>query len=314
MLQEVVMSARAISGDSELKTRVLEFNKPSSREDFDERPFEFRHSFTSDHPLFSRERIRRLLINPATKNNVYYNAGNIRVDQRWDAVPERTKPVEEVFDSVENAGAWIALLRVNEDPEYSLLLEDCLSEVKRLSGRLIDKDKKTQEADIYITSPGRVTMYHIDPICNFLMQVSGEKKIHIFDRNDQEVLPEEELERFWSLDDYAATYPPEFEDRAQVFALRPGTGVHIPLNNPHWLKNGDDISISLSINYQYKDKRRKNVYRANYYLRKMGLKPKSLGSSEFVDCLKASAVSVSRAVNTRLKGLKTNGGHSNAGR
>lgn len=297
------MSAQGVIADP-TKAGIFEFSNPRFREDFDEKPFEFKHSLAADHPLFSRERMRRLLTDPATRNSVYYNAGDIRVDQRWDAVPERTKPVEEVFDSVENSGAWIALLRVNEDPEYNVLLEECLAEVKKLSGREIDDDKKTQEADIYITSPGRVTMYHVDPICNFLMQVRGEKEIHIFDRNDREVLPEEDLERYWTLKDYAATYPPELEHRAEVFTLHPGTGVHIPLNNPHWLKNGNSISVSLSINYQYKDKRRKNVYQANYYLRKMGLKPRPLGSSEFVDYMKVSAVTVSRAVSSKLKALK----------
>jgi len=308
------MSARVVVADSELETRIFEFNNPSFRNDFDEKPFEFRHSFTSDHPLFSWERLRRLLTNPATKSGVYYNVGDIRVDQQLDSVPERTKPLEEVFDAIGDAGAWIALLRVNEDPEYGLLLEDCLSEVKKLSGRGIDEDKKTQEADIYITSPGRVTMYHLDPVCNFLMQVSGEKQIHIFDRSDREVLPEEELERFWSVKNYAATYPQELESRAGVYTLCPGKGVHIPLTNPHWLKNGDDISISLSINYQYKDTRRKNVYQANYYLRKMGLKPKPLGRSEVVDYMKASAVTVGRAVDTRIKRLKAKGGTRTAGR
>jgi len=298
------MSAQNVIAGATSKMSIFEFSNPRFREDFDERSFEFKHSVTADHPLFSRERMRRLLVNPATKNNVYYNAGDIRVDQRWDAVPERTKSVEEVFDSLDNSGAWIALLRVNEDPEYNVLLEDSLAEVRKLSGREIDDDKKTQEADIYITSPGRVTMYHIDPICNFLMQVSGEKQIHIFDRNDREVLPEEDLERYWTLKDYAATYLPELEHRAEVFTLRPGSGVHIPLNNPHWLKNGNDISVSLSINYQYKDKRRKDVYQANYYLRKMGLKPRPLGSSEFVDQMKVSAVGVSRAVSSKLRALK----------
>jgi hypothetical protein len=287
------------------KPAIFEFDNPHFREDFDERPFEFKHSFAADHPLFTRERMRRLLTDPATKNNVYYNAGDIRIEQRWDAVPERTKPVEEVFDSVENSGAWIALLRVNEDPEYNALLEDSMAEIKKLSGREIDDDKKTQEADIYITSPGRVTMYHIDPVCNFLMQISGEKQIHIFDRNDREVLPEEDLERYWALNGHSTAYPSALEDRAEVFTMRPGSGIHIPLNNPHWLKNGNDVSVSLSINYQYKDKRFKDVYQANYYLRKMGLKPRPLGSSKLVDQMKGSAVAVSRAVRSKLSALKS---------
>jgi hypothetical protein len=298
------MSSQSVISGVKPDATVFGFDMPQFRKNFDEKPFEFRHVIGSEHPLFTRERMRHLLTNPEMKKNIYYNAGEIRVDQRWDSVPARTKPVEEVFDSVDNSGAWIALLRVNEDPEYNSLLEDCLMELKKLSGRTIDDDKKTQEADIYITSPGRVTMYHIDPICNFLMQISGEKQIHIFDRQDRDVLPEAELERYWSLNDYSVTYPRELEHRAEVFTLRPGTGVHIPVNNPHWVKNGNNISISLSINYQYKDDRRKNIYQANYYLRRAGLKPKPPGSSRIIDHMKASAVTVSRKIDKRLKTMK----------
>lgn len=298
------MLAHAANANAVSKTRIFEPDNPAFQKSFDEKAFEFRHELTTSHPLFTRERLRRLLISQAARNCVYYNAGEIRIDQRWDTVPPRTKPVEEVFDTVESAGAWIVLRQVHDDPEYKLLLEDCLSEIKMLSGRSIEKDKKSQEADIYITSPGRVTMYHVDPICNFLMQISGEKQIHVFDRKDREVLPEEELERYWSEDDYSVKYRPEFEDRGQVFTMRPGAGVHVPVNHPHWLKNGDNISISLSINYHYRDSRRKNVYQANYYLRKMGLKPKPLGSSALVDSMKGSVVTVTRAVKSKLKGSK----------
>jgi hypothetical protein len=87
--------------------------------------------------------------------------------------------------------------------------------------------------------------------------------------------------------------------------MRPGTGVHIPLNSPHWLKNGDEISISLSINYQYKDDRRKNIYQANYYLRRAGLKPKPPGSSKLIDHMKASAVTVGRKIDGQWKKIKS---------
>jgi hypothetical protein len=133
--------------------------------DFDEKPFELQHSFTGNHPLFERERLRQLLTNPATRGGIYYDAGDVRVDQRWHSVPPRNKPVEEVFDALENAGAWIILRRVNYDPAYNEILEECMNEVKRLSGRRIDQDKKSQEAMIFLTSPNRVTSYHIDREC-----------------------------------------------------------------------------------------------------------------------------------------------------
>jgi hypothetical protein len=262
---------------------IFDAGNPGFREDFDEKPFEFTHCFSSDHLLFSLPRLRQLIDNPVTRPGVYYDAGDIGIGQRWDAVPERKQTLEETFDRIDNAGAWILMKRVHKDPDYNEVLEQCLREVQLLSGRQIDQDKKSQEAIIFLTSPNRVTSYHIDRECNFLMQVRGDKEISVFDRNDRDVLPETELEAFWSKDNNAGVYKPQYQDRAHVFTMRPGTGVHIPVNFPHWLKNGNNVSISLSISYQYKDWQRKYVFQANYYLRKMGLNPTPPGKSALLD-------------------------------
>ncbi len=274
------------------KASIFDAENPGFREDFDEKPFEFTHCFSADHPLFQLSRMRKLIENPATRPGVYYDAGDIRIEQRWDSVPERKQTLEETFDRVDNAGAWILMKRVQNDPDYNELLEQCLDEVQRLSGRQIDQDKKSQEAIIFLTSPHRVTSYHIDRECNFLMQVRGNKTISVFDRNDRDVLSEPELEAFWSKDNNAAVYKPQYQDRAYVFEMKPGTGVHIPVNSPHWLKNGDNVSISLSISYQYKDWRRKYVFQANYYLRKFGLNPTPPGRSALLDNTKRLVVQV----------------------
>ena len=284
---------------------IFEAGNPGFREDFDEKPFEFSHCFTADHPLFQLPRLRKLLENPVTRPGVYYDAGDIGIGQRWDSVPERKQTLEETFDRVDNAGAWILMKRVQRDPDYNDLLVQCLDEVQRLSGRQIDQDKKSQEAIIFLTSPHRVTSYHIDRECNFLMQVRGEKEISVFDRNDREVLPEEELETFWSKDNNAGVYKPQYQDRAHVFLMRPGTGVHIPVNSPHWLKNGNNVSISLSISYQYKDWRRKYVFQANYYLRRMGLNPTPPGKSPLLDNAKRLVVQVGLNSKKLLQSSKT---------
>lgn len=273
----------AIHAEPLWQSSIFVAGNPGFLKDFDEKPFEFSHCFTADHPAFQLSRLRKVLENPVTRAGAYYDAGEIGIGQRWDAVPETKAPLEEVFDHIGNAGAWILIKHVERDPEYNDLLERCLGEVKALSGRAIDEDKKSQEAIIFITSPRRVTSYHIDRECNFLMQVGGVKEISVFDRNDRDVTPDEELERFWSKDNNAGVYKPQYQDRAHVFQMRPGTGVHVPVNCPHWLKNGDNISISFSISYQYKDTRRKYVYQANYYLRRLGLNPTPLGKSALLD-------------------------------
>jgi hypothetical protein len=58
------------------------------------------------------------------------------------------------------------------------------------------------------------------------------------------------------------------------------------VNAPHWLKNGDNISISVSINYHGYDSERAAIYRTNYYLRRLGLNPTPPFRSPVLDQLK----------------------------
>ncbi len=60
-----------------------------------------------------------------------------------------------------------------------------------------------------------------------------------------------------------------FRTGATSYKLEPGNGVHIPVNWPHWLKNDNNISVSLSVNFTWQDSERGNVYRANHYMRKL---------------------------------------------
>jgi hypothetical protein len=83
--------------------------------------------------------------------------------------------------------------------------------------------------------------------------------------------------------------------------MKPGTGVHIPVNTPHWLKNGNSVSVTLNVNFQFKDQEVANLYKANYYLRRAGLKPAMPGASPAVDRVKAAAFTAALGVKRRLK-------------
>jgi hypothetical protein len=286
------------------KSSIFDASNPGFHNDFDEKPFEFNHCFTSDHPMFKLPRIRKILENPILRPHAYYDHGAIAVDQRWETIPERKLTADEVFDRIEIAQGWMMMRHLEKDPEYNELLQQCLDEVQRLTGRDINQDKKSQEAIIFFASPNRVTSYHIDRECNFLMQVSGNKEMNIFDRNDRDVTPEQELEKFWAKGTDAGVYKPQFQDHAYVFEMRPGTGVHIPVNSPHWLKTRNNVSISFSISYQYKDTRRKYVYQANYYLRQMGINPTPPGKSALLDNTKRAVMSAGFAGKTLIKKVK----------
>jgi hypothetical protein len=98
------------------------------------------------------------------------------------------------------------------------------------------------------------------------------------------------LEHFWIGDWNAGEYKMRCQDRARAFRLSPGRAVHIPVNAPHWVKNDGNISISLSINFEWKNELIPNVYRANFFLRKLGIKPRAPGQSGLSDALKRMVI------------------------
>ena len=73
-------------------------------------------------------------------------------------------------------------------------------------------------------------------------------------------------------------YHDEFQEKAKVFNLEPGMGGYMPTTTPHWGKNGDNVSITVSFTY-FTDMTwcRKSLHPGNHRLRAMGLQPTPVG-------------------------------------
>jgi hypothetical protein len=257
------------------------------RDDFNKRHFPIEHRL-SGHPLFELPRLIELARDTARDRpeDLYYDAGVNGLGQRWGTSPCAV-PVDEAIRRIETSCAWIVLKCADRDPAYRKLLDACMSDVLRASGRELERKMRRKEVIIFITSPERLSTYHIDSECNFLLQIQGRKEISVFRRDDREVLPEEEIERFWTVDSNAAVYRPQLQHRADVIMLEPGKGLHIPVNAPHWLRNGDNISVSVSINYHSWYRDYADLYCFNYYLRnKFGIEPTPPFQSPALDAMK----------------------------
>jgi hypothetical protein len=272
--------------DISTQDRCFEESLRDAQDRFDRQAFQFRH-LLAEHPLFKIPRLVELVLSrPA--NEFYFDQGDAAIDQRWNSMPAKTLSLEQAIYKIEQAKAWIIINHAERDPQYRQLLDRALDEI--LAGSGLERHVKSREVIIFVSSPGRVTTYHIDRECNFLLQIAGDKTIYVFDRNDREILTEEEVEQFWSQDNNAAKYKPQYQERAMAFHLTPGTGVHIPVNCPHWVKNGDKVSVSVSINFQFHDRFRANIYRMNYLMRKAGLRPTPPGQAGWKDSLKGMAM------------------------
>jgi hypothetical protein len=289
-------AARTFTGDAGAFSR-----------NFDRRPFDFEHAF-ADHPLFAPEHLLQLAKDMAgDSRDVYYDAGDVRVDQRWDETPVCTLPIDQLLHRIETAGAWIVLRRAEKYPEFAALLDACMDEIETLSGQDLRRIAKFRNAIVFINSPNRISSYHIDRECNYLLQIRGTKTVSIFDRDDRDVLPETEIERFWAVDNNSAVYKPHLEHRARVFELTPGRGVHIPVNAPHWVRNGPSVAVSLSINFHYHDARLADVYRANYWLRRIGLHPLAPRRSRVHDTVKSTLYRSARGLQATTRRLLARG-------
>ena len=203
---------------------------------------------------------------------------------------------------IETAQAWIILKHVEREEGYREVLENCMRDILQLSGPQLLRKIKWFEAILFITSPNRVTEYHLDREVSWILQIHGDKEIHLFDRADKQIVPDEELERYWTADNRAAFYKPEYESRAIVYDMSPGSGVHIPINSPHWLRNKNNVSVTLNVNFQFYDQYWANIYRAKNYLPLAVIRPSSPGSNPMSDRIKSLAFTAARSAKQAMKG------------
>jgi cupin-like protein len=259
---------------------------------FDRQPFTISHHLV-DHPLLTLPSLIELS-KRLPEGNIRYNRGDVPPGQQLYAGPKTDLSIEETIRSIEECGSWMVIRFVEQDPAYRELLNQCLDEVQPLSER-ITKGMFKREGFVFISSPGSVTPFHADPEHNFLLQIRGKKTSSLFDVADRSIVSEEALERYLSGEPFTAEFKNEYQEKAFVFDLSPGDGLHFPLNWPHWVKNGDEVSISFSITFRTHESERAGiVYNVNHSLRKRGFKPTPYGESAPRDAAKFYAFRAAR--------------------
>ena len=269
------------------------------RNRFNKEPFAFTH-FLTGHPALTMENLSSVLKRRMAADRVYWNAGDKKIEQRMDEDRGIDFSIEDAMTQIEKTKSWILMMDVQYEPEFKDLLDIVTAQIAAELGPGFLRSIKNRISNIFVTSPQRVTPFHIDCECSFLLQIRGPKTIHLFSPRDRDMVREEEVERFWAGDNYAAKYRPEYQDHAFTCTMVPGTGVHIPVNAGHWLQNGEETSISIGFYYQFHNHIRANVYRVNHYMRKLGLHPAPPGQNAWCDTLKGRglepAITAARAI------------------
>jgi hypothetical protein len=271
------------------------------RAELHKKAFAVHHPFAG-HPLFSIEALTKVAEQAARrKGDIYVDVGDLSLSDKWGTTPKPDMTIPEIIDRIETAGAWLVLKHVEQNPAYKALLDEYEAFVREIAGPEGAKLLSNAEMLVFITSPKRKTPYHFDAEVNFLVQIQGSKDLWVCDPMDRSVTTEEEIERYYAVSITAGTYKPHAEKVARKFTLDPGDAVHIPTHGAHWVQNHNEVSISLSLNMEFPDWKHAHVYRANHYLRRLGVPPRPPGSSMIADRSKAAAIGSLLGVKRMIK-------------
>jgi hypothetical protein len=221
----------------------------------------------------------------------------------------------DVIRDLDSANAWLTLLGVQDDPGMAELMNTQLDQLEsgmitRLGARRGKMYKRV--AFVFVSSPNSVTPVHFDIEHSLLMQVSGCKTVSI-GRFESDAARRHEFDRYWNgSHGRIEALPPE----EVAYTLTPGRAVYIPPGTPHWVHNGPDISLSVTLTFFTAATVRENrVESFNAQLRRRHLHPREPGRSAAVDTAKVCALGVwfaGRRLRSVLPGTRQPDGHAPA--
>ena len=256
--------------------------------------FMFPHELAGN-PMWELKNLVALSRRMPDHRDTYWSNGKIAVNNNWESGQKDRLTLDETLVNIEHNNSLVILKHTEQDPQYGPVLQQVLARIVQLAGEQMRCDVTVGEVLILVSSPHRVTPYHMDGETNFLLQVAGDKKFYVFDHTDRTLVSDLELEKFYSISQVLANYRPERQADANAYELRAGFGIHVPVNAPHWVQNYDNVSVALSVTYELRSvDRLTDLHRINRRLRTLGLRPSPPGTSAWCDEMKLAAYRAAR--------------------
>jgi hypothetical protein len=236
----------------------------------------------ADHPLLNLEAIADLADSLPLRSIERHHA-DLPVVLPGGA-PDIGGPPSDTVRGIEHNGCWMVLWYVEQVAAYKGLLDACLDEVTPYAAR--EGGMQRREAFIFLSAPKAVTPVHFDPEHNLLLQIKGTKDMNVCPFPDARTA-QQELDRYY---DGGHRNLEAVPSEGTTFRLRPGEGVYVPSFFPHWVQNGDEASVSLSITFRTRvSERAERVNAVNARFRRLRLSPRPPGTSEKGDRAKEVA-------------------------
>ena len=235
-------------------------------------PLRLKHRL-HQHELFSRPALARLIEAAPKSNYMLIETGRPNERKLWREGEIGQLDGAGVIEAIDNGRIWLNLLRVNEiDPRYGELLDEIFAE---LEGRVPGLKTFKRINGILISSPRAQVYYHFDTAGQTLWQIAGSKRVYLYPPAPPFLTPESLENVILYNNETGIRYEPWYDEYATPLELKAGDMAQWPLNMPHRIENGDELSVSMTIEYFTTDiRRRMFVNGANGILReKLKLNP-----------------------------------------
>ncbi|MFV8165933.1 JmjC domain-containing protein [Mycobacterium sp. 134] len=264
---------------------ILEVDPDQWRGHADRAPFLIRHNLL-DHDQMTTESLARLT-EQLPAHSVEHNYGALPTLHHGAPTLRAESAPADILRSPDFQGTWMAIKNVEQDPRYRELLLDCLSGVPDTGDAHLAPHN--QQGFVFVSARHSVTPSHYDSEENFLLQLHGSKEITIGCWPDGDTRQRELEARQFGVDRYLPFLPVG----QTTFHLRPGDGVYVPPNSPHFVEVSDEPSISFSVTFRTdRSDIHDDVVYLNARLRKLGLRPRPPGAAERVDRAKSLAARI----------------------
>lgn len=241
---------------------------------YPEQPHILAHGL-AHHDLLTLDALANLSARlPAT--SIEYNRGDLPIGV--DGKPAATGlSIGDTIRHIAASNSWAVLKNIEQAPDYAVLLHGLLAEIRteieQATGAML-----RPQGFIFISSPNAVTPFHFDPEHNILLQLRGRKVMTQFPAGDTRFVANTFHEEYHSGGPRELTWSDDFAEYGREFVLQSGEALYVPVMAPHFVRNGPDSSVSLSITWRSDWSFAEADARGlNRILRRLGLAPAAPG-------------------------------------
>ena len=230
-----------------------------------------RHNLAG-HPLLTLDALAELG-EALPPGQVEYNQSRLPVGIAPEDVPANGLGIGETIRTIAANQSWVVIKNIEAVPTYRALLIDLLDElaatVAPRTGPML-----TPQGFVFISSPRSITPFHFDPEHNILLNIWGDKVMHVWPGGDERFAPAREHERYHAGGHRNLPWSDAFARQELAVPLGPGDAVHMPVMAPHYVEVDDAPALSLSITWRSAwSYREAEAHAANRWLRRFGLNP-----------------------------------------